>query len=390
MQITKFIQFFGLIFIFSIACIDRYYLDSEADFEGKLVIDGTITDQGGIQKITISKSATPEFPKFNPVSGCTVVVQDDLGNSFPFEEKGGRGYYITSIDEGQLVVGRKYNLVVTTPEGDQYQSQLEELKPCPPVDSVYYELETRGTYEHGVDENGLQFYLDFKGNETDGNFYRWKLEETYEYHSSWPITRYLDAEENYQDVGTDYSFFVCYQTEDIERVFTLSTQEFSKNSYKKFPLHFVNDHTQRLLYQYSLLVSQYSISEAAYHYWDSLRKNNQESVDLFGKQPANVQGNIFNVKDSSEVVLGYFGVSSVTSKRIHVLGVPELSYSEVDQCEALPLEAGVQIPSAPRPLYMVMTRGTNGNKVWGFAGTECFICTMKGGTTEKPVYWIDE
>lgn len=390
MRITKFIQFFGLIFIFSSACIDRYYLDSEANFEGKLVIDGTITDEDGVQKIVISRSSSPEFPQFFPVLGCAVFVEDDQGNQFHFNKGSEPGHYQKEMDEANMAVGTKFRLSVTTPEGEQYLSTFEEMLACPPIESVYYGLETKGTYERGTDEDGLQFYLDFNGSENDSKFFRWKLEETYEYHSTWPITRYLDYD-GFHEGGTDFSFYVCYQTENIDVVFTLSTEGFSQNSYSRYPLHFVNDHTQRLMYQYSLVVKQLSLSESAYYYWDNMRKNNQEAVDLFGKQPANAISNIRNVADSSEIVLGYFGVSSVSTRRITVLDVPDLSFSEVPYCAAIPpSEEPPPYPYEPRPLYLVLTKDANYNQVWGFAPSECFICTMKGGTTEKPVYWIDE
>lgn len=390
MQITRFLQFIGLILIFSGACIDRYYLDSETDFQGKLVIDGTITDEDGWQQIVVSRSTPPDLPRFSPVSECDVFVEDDQGNRFDFYEGPKPGHYVGEIDQANLEVGARFRLSVTTPEGELYLSTFEEMLACPPIESVYYELETKGTYERGTDENGLQFYLDFNGNENDSKFFRWKLEETYEYHSTWPITRYLDYD-GFHEGGTDYSFYVCYQTENIDEVYTLSTEGFSHNSYSRYPLHFVNDHTQRLMYQYSLLVKQLSVSESAYYYWDNLRKNNQEAVDLFGKQPANAISNIRNVTDSSEVVLGYFGVSSVSTRRITVLDVPELSFSEVEYCTPIPPSEEVPpYPYEPRPLYLVLTKDANFNQVWGFAASECFICTLKGGTTEKPVYWIEE
>ena len=51
----------------------------------------------------------------------------------------------------------------------------EELMPCPVVDSVYYELQSKPTTDPDKRENGLQFYVDFKGNENYGNFFRWQL-----------------------------------------------------------------------------------------------------------------------------------------------------------------------------------------------------------------------
>lgn len=386
MRTTKKISFTFLLAILLSSCIERFYIDSETDFVGKIVINGTITDDGNVQEITISRSTSPELPQFSPISGCSVQVNDDHGNSFYFYENTELGHYEGNINPELMLQNAHYQLIVTTPDGKEYQSEIEELLPCPEIDSVYFALDTKKTTE--ADENGLQFYLDFSASEQYGSFYRWELIETYEYHSTWPIFRYLDVD-GYHEGGTDYSYFICYQTEKIGDIFTLSTQELTKNEYKKYPLHFVNDHTQRLLYQYHLLVKQYSISEGAFHFWENLKKNNQEEVDLFSQQPANVQGNIFNVNDPSEVVLGYFGASSVKTKRTYVLDVPELTFEKVNYCEASPILPGEMIPSEPRPLYMVLTKDSEGNQVWGYAASDCFICTLKGGTTEKPSFWIE-
>lgn len=390
MRITKLILLIGLLLWFSPSCIDRYFINADEDIEGKIVINGTITDEGGNQQIQISRSSSPENPKFIPISGCQVIVEDNLGNQIIFQETAGKGHYEAELEPSMLKVGKSFQLKVNLPDGTSYESSEETQTPSPDIAGVYYDLETKSTFGRGSEEDGLQFYIDFEGDSQSGNYYRWKLEETYEYHSTWPINRYLDEDNVLHESGADYSYYFCYKTEALNQIFTLSTEGFSKNSYKKYPLHFVNDHTQRLMYQYSLLVKQYSLSKEAYSYWETLRKNNKEATDLFGKQPANVKGNISNPSNPDEIVLGYFGVSSVKNKRVHVLDVPELSFSEVDYCEAIPLDPSSPIPNQPRPLYMVLTRNYKGELVWGYAGTSCFICTLLGGTTEKPPYWIDE
>src|ERR1035437_8468609 len=169
------------------SCIERYFTASELNFHSQIVIDGTISNDGNDQKIMISKSSTTEDPKFIPVSGCVVSVEDGKGNSLPFLESPDAGYYVGKIDNSFIVTGGRYRLHVRTTDGIEYVSSYEEMLPCPEVSNIYYELETKQTQDPSITENGLQFFIDFKGNENFGHFYRWQLIQTYEYHSRWPL-----------------------------------------------------------------------------------------------------------------------------------------------------------------------------------------------------------
>lgn len=384
MKITKAILFIFLALGLVTSCIERYIPDSELDFVPNLIIDATISPDEGEQEIVISESSSPESPEFIPVSGCKVTVEDDKGHRFNFSESDQSGHYRGVIDGQFVIIGSKYRLSVVTPQGKNYISSFEELMPCPPVDSVYYEIESRPTTDPEKNEDGLQFLINFEGSQTDGRFYRWQVEETYEYHSSFPLDRWRDEDLHVHDLTLpDYSNFVCYKTANLGDIFVLSTEGFASNSYKKFKLQFVNNLTQRLQHRYSILVRQYSISKGAYQYWESLKKNNQESVDLFGRQPANVKGNISNVNDSTEQTLGYFSVSSVNSKRIMIYSVPGMKFDQVFYCKAIPIDGPLPPDGA---IYFAWTEW-GGVKVLGTTNEECIFCPILGGTTEKPSYW---
>jgi putative hemolysin len=201
------------------------------------------------------------------------------------------------------------------------------------------------------------------------------------------LDKWLDTDGNHDLIKPDYSNFVCYKMDKLKSIFVLSTDGFSQNSYSKYKLHYVKDQTQQLEYKYSLLVNQYSLSENAYNYWENLRKNNQETVDLFGKQPANVKGNIHNINDTTDVALGYFGVSSVQSKRIMVLPIEGLLFDKAQPCKAYKIEN----PLPPdRPMYFVNDYDENWIPYTGIGAPECIFCTMAGGTTVKPPYWDEK
>ena len=369
------------------SCIERYLPVTELNFSPKLVIDGIIANNESDQEIVISESSPAENPTFVPVSGCKVSVEDGHGNSFLFSESESKGHYLGRIDAAHLVIGERYRLHVKTSMGAEYASSFEELMPCPEVDRVYYEVETKQTENPEITENGLQFYIDFKGDANSGHFYRLQLTQTYEYHSKWPLDKWLGKDGFHDLVDPDYSNFVCYRTDKLKSIYVLSTDGFSQNKFSKYKLHFVEDQTEVLMYKYSLLVNQYSLTKRAYNYWENLRKNNQETVDLFGKQPANVKGNISNVSDTTDVALGYFTISSVQSKRIMVTPVDGLYFNHFLRCQADIIDGPLP---AERPLYYVTDYDANGNIYTGLGAPSCIDCTLVGGTTVKPPYWDEK
>jgi len=370
------------------SCIERYFPETEFNFTPKLVISGTITTENTEQEIDISLSSPSEKPEFIPASGYKVTVEDRKGNSFPFFESGNTGRYLGTPKAGFLVFDGNYRLNVKAPDGKVYVSEYEVLSPSPEVASVYYGLETRQTKDPKISEGGLQFFVDFEADNNYGRFYRWQLVETYEYHSTWPLDKWLDYDGRHDLPFPDYSNYVCYKTTAMDDIFVLSTDGFTRNEFEKYKLHFVKDQTQQLLHKYSLLIKQYSLSETAYNYWENLRKNNQETVNMFGKQPANVKGNIYNLNDTTDVPLGYFGVSDVQSKRIMVQPVQGLHFDHVYKCIALVIDG--PLPPDERPLYFAIGYDAKGEPYLGLAGPECIFCTMLGGTTEKPSYWDEK
>lgn len=382
--------YIGILFIlaFLSGCVERYFIDENVDLTPKIVIEGTITDECKPQEIVISRSSSTNYPEFMPYSDCSVQVVDANGNLFEFvEDQTNRGHYICDIDEKYLLIGNKFKLTVITPENKHYESPFEEMLPCPEIDSLYYKVEHQPTAVEGKLIDGLQFYVDFKGSDYFGHYYRWVLDETYEYHSTWPIKTFIDENGRFHDDPIDFSKFVCYHSSTLNETLTLSTESLTQNSFEGAKLIFVDDHTQRLLYNYSLTVRQLSLSEKSYNYWEKLKKNNKSGGGLFTKQPAIIVGNLMNSSDSDESVLGYFGVSSVTTKQILVKKIEELSYSEIQQCTPFFFKYTLT-PMDPRPLYTFYTTDPfDGTWSYAWSAIECFDCTVLGGVVDKPSFF---
>jgi hypothetical protein len=372
------------------SCIERYYLEEHSSLIRRIVVDAVINDQDTLQKIILSKTASPERPSYVPLSGCSVSVTDIQNNLFTFQElEDDPGIYAGVIPANRLQPGNRFKMNFTTADGEEYESAYDELTACPPIDSVYYEYDSIPTADPDIQTDGIRFYLDFEPSGEYGRYYRWQLEETWEYHSTWPITMYYAG--RIYIVTPDYSYFYCYKTMQVKEFYILSTSDLVSNRYDRFRLHFVDNLTQKLMHKYSLLIKQYSMTEEAYAFWLDLSRNNQESGGLFDSQPVRVRGNVINVNDPDEIVLGYFGVSSVKSKRIVFSDVPELSFEKVPFCDPRKFEERLQrFGPALWPVYLLYYNDPNtGKRTLGIADPECFDCRLLGGTTEKPDYWDD-
>lgn len=380
------IAIYFVIILSSFGCVDRYVLEDQINFESKLVVDCTITDECQEQTITLSYSSSTDQALFIPCTSATVYVTDSLENQFHFYEDHAKpGIYTCVIENEYLLTGASFVLTILTEDGETYKSTREKMLPCPEIDSLYSAIEYHATSNADVSIPGVQFYVDFDASNYFGRYYRWVVEETYEFHSTWPKEYYIDGRFTWVRGPLDFSTFRCYKTQNVNDVFTLTTDRLVENSYIKSPLHFVSDRTQRLMYNYSVLLKQRSLSPSAYNYWTNIKQNNQETVGFYSKQPAISKGNVFNVSDSSEVVLGYFGVSSEVTKRLTLDAVSEFNYEDVMYCSAIRI--GVVIPPSPRPLYLVEEKDVDGNMFWAFAKTECFDCTLLGGKLEKPEFF---
>jgi hypothetical protein len=356
-------------------CIESYYPKID-DAQHSIVIDGTLTDKEGYHYIHVSRSVPLNSDENIPVQNCNVEITDNSGNAIHFYESE-PGLYEQWIDQEFLETGRKYKLRVTA-GGSVYESRYETMLPCPPVDNVYYEIEEKETTDPENPLYGIQFYADLNAQSGDAKNYRWELEETWEYHSEYPIKDYWNGREFINLASDNYSLFFCWSSGSIHEIHTGTIKEITSNSLSRIPLNWISNETSRLKIKYSLLVKQYSLSDTAYDYWNQLKKSSQETGGLYEIHPPQIRGNIYNINNDDETVLGNFNVSGMSEKRIFVS--EKFNFFPICyDCNPYKPEFGFLFGT--QPVYFIdEIRGITANR-------KCFDCTLLGGTTEKPDFW---
>lgn len=374
-----------LLALFS-SCIRSFSPEIEK-YDELLVVDGAVTNIPGPYTVRLSKSTkTQERPKYVPYSLCKVKIADNLGNETSLTEHS-PGVYQTDPFAMQGIVGRKYKLLITTPEGDNYESAEEELKKPIQIQSVYAELQHKTDPKLFYGRDGYQFYLDAETPTEGNNFLMWSLQSTYKFRADFEIDSYYANGTRYP-VDDGDTLRVCYRTVDILDLFLWSTDQSSQLPIKRMALNYEDNYTKALSIRYSLNVDQFTISESAFNYWSTIKKLRDMQGELYTQQPYQVKNNLTNKTNPEKPALGYFMVAGLSEKRIFV-NHPQID-NHFDVC-SLPgaptkhLEDKLKLRPDLWPFFLVDPKQYQGD-YW--IDQSCLDC-RKTGVLQKPGFWVD-
>jgi hypothetical protein len=374
---TRYIPLFSFLLFLS-SCVVKYV--PEIDEEKQLlVVQGLITNQPEADTIKLSKSLPMgQISDAAAVSGCDVRISDDLGNIYKLTESNA-GTYITNPLYFKGEIGRFYKLHITTVSNNSdfnfrlnYESVPMEMKPVPPIDSLYYEkIVIAPPYKDFKGEDACQIYLDARDPENTCRFYRWDFSETW-------VLRLLFPVENQ----------TCWITENSHNIVIKSTASFTDSRIDRFPIKYISNITDRLKTKYSILVNQYSLNEDEFNYWERLQNVTSQVGGLYDIIPASIPSNLTCIEKPDEKVLGYFSVSAKSSKRIFIKDKFEGIIDRYNKCikDTIPYidppGLGVTVWILDdEPYHIGPFKVTTADK-------GCADCTVRGSKVE-PDFWID-
>jgi len=364
------------VFILAVGCIEPFDPDIKR-YENVLVVDGTYTNEDEDQFVRLSRSFGYYDLEEVLVTGAVVAVFDDEGNNAVYVERS-PGLYRLDRDIMPGVVGRSYKLIIETEDEKVYESDYEILKKPIEIDSLFYEvLEDIETLNGNVD--GLQLYLNSKDEDAETHYYRWDWTETWEFYVP------------YQKPGYEMKR-VCWRESISPSITIANTLRLVEDYNYRQKLNFVSTNSNKLLTLYSINVRQYSLTAKAYDFWRKLELANEHTGSLFDPPPTPVTGNMQNVDNPYEPVLGYFQVSGVSEKRIFISraelpGTMDLTTGN-EHCSSMEVigEGLDALQGGWYLLYRYMWMDTIHTSM--SSHVDCYDCTMNGDN-HKPDFWID-
>jgi len=329
-----------------------------------------------------------------------VTVESDAGASYPLKEIKPGTYASAALG---LSSTAKYRLriIANTNTHTTYLSDFVPVKNSPPIDSLGYSLQP----------DGLQIYANAHDANNNTRYYRWEYKETWNYvalyDSHWMVVNYhivprMPAQSTYS----------CWQNVNSTDIVLASSAKLTQDVMYQAPITLVPSVSAKLSVKYSILVKQYALTEDAFNFWQLLKKNTEQLGGIFDAQPSSITGNIHNIADYAEPVLGYISAGSVQQKRIFVDnkalqkgwgadspfnvcapydGPPPNPYNPIYVFKSgydqyfYGTVLGPPFLYTPISIYQVPT--PPGDTIFTAAPVYCADCRMAGGSITKPSFW---
>lgn len=276
----------------------------------RLVVSGqvsNISDQNFVQLgLTASTDRLPY-----PIVGANVELLDDEGNVYNYEEdQFNPGTYLLPGFSGQAT--RTYFIRVLTPSGQTYESQLERMPESLGDLTSHYEF----VREEYTDLEGIisqQPFIKIYVNSTlpstaQSLFIKWNIEEAY-------LLSPTDFPDPFGSVPPP-CFIV--QNADPQRITLHNSEEVKTETISNLLIgsRIVDWSFQERHY---FTTYQSSITKDAHEYWRKVNILANQVGSIFDTPPAEITGNIRNINNPSEKVLGYFQATSQTFDRMYLL-----------------------------------------------------------------------
>ena len=364
----------GMIALLS-SCKEEYNAPLKDVDKSVLVMEGVL-NVSGPTKITLSQSMKiDEQAQFKPILQAQLNVEGKDGSNSGLVSAGAGMYTHPNLN---LTVGNEYRLRIKA-NGSEYLSEWVVAKNTPPIDSITWER----------DSEGLNFFLSTHDPSNNSRYYKWEYDET------WQINAYYFA--LYKWTGgttivpldpseTPYS---CWKYDRSTTIMIGSSAQLNEDVINELPVYHIPLGSEKLSFRYSVLMKQSSLTKTAFEYLTLMKKNTETLGSIFDPQPSELRGNISNIADPNEIVMGYVIASGISEKRIFVTSV-EANWSYYQNCEYIQIPNNKDTIASYVPTYLPWSAIEAGPGVitdYFMAIPPCVDCTKRGGSLSKPSYW---
>jgi hypothetical protein len=303
--IRKHIFFITTLTCFIWACKKPYSPQIVNSPNSYLVVEGVINSGNDSTIIKLSKTVNIKGNVNSAlVDNASVTVEAEGGGSYSLSPEGNGNYISTGLN---LDGSKKYRLHINTADDKEYASDYVEVKKTQPIDSI-------GFY---VKNNAAQIYVNTHDATNNTRYYRWSYDETWRFHAQYlsnfevdPVTKTV--------VPRKQSIYYCFAGNKSSTIVLGSSTKLTQDVIYQAPVTTLAAGSEKLSVRYSILIKQYALTKEAYQFWENLKKNTEQLGSIFDAQPSQLVGNIHNLKDASEPVIGYVSVTNIQSKRFYM------------------------------------------------------------------------
>ncbi len=382
--------FLFIIAVFVFSCRETYVPNFGGKQAGEaLVVEGFI-NASGISEYRLSYSVPSltqgTAPNYENSAKLQIESESEIISQSSESLRDGN-YKITHLP---LDIAKKYRLRIFI-GSNEYLSEFVPVLPSPSFSADWVR-----------DDSGVGIFVNSSNN--DSEYIKFDYEETWKFRTPW-VSSLISDNGRMRTRNSNEFIHECFRTENSGTINLYTKENQGSTDGLSYRLIHIPNLSEKLGLEYSVLVKLYTVTAEGFNYWSTIKKNSENVGDIFGTLPVEVSGNIKNVKNPSEIVIGYVEAGSKLSSRIFINStefgtnnwtVENPAYSE---CQLLwtPLAEGPfffannpkfiplyqdeqRIVVQPEPLVEIDI------PVYRYTNTFCADCRERG-TLEKPSFW---
>jgi hypothetical protein len=328
-----------IVLLFMASCVDPLEIDVDDQFSEVLVVEGGINSNYGPHSIYLTKSAkygSVFDGVIQPIENAIVSIRDNDGNNQILTHED-NGQYVTSTTfKGE--VGKGYILIIEW-DGKTFNSTQEFIEKSSELDSIYPVFsQVPVLNENGVlgYKSGTDIYAKYKRESNTADYYFWNYEGVY-YVRTFPEQYIFQTRRGPVSRPKDCCA-ECYRSE-LNNDIIISSFPLG-NDLVDSRLFFLEDDGYRFSEKYVMTVTRQSLSQGAFEFFDLIRLQLEIDGDIFDPPPATVRGNIINIDNTNELIVGYFLTTDITVDTLSIAkqALPTVTQLPVypDDCQVLP------------------------------------------------------
>ena len=352
-----------------------------------LAIDGVINiGANSSSAFLLSRSLNLQDSATNiPELNAQVTIVGASGSIYPLTDTGANGTYVSAplnLDPSQ-----KYQIAVTTSEGNKYLSDMVTPKTGAPIDSVTWQVLPNPL----TGANSVKIFVNTHDPTNNTRYYRWDYVETYQHQSFYQSYWYRVGTAIAPIDNPTQSTFNCWSTGYSNSILlgtsiTLASDVISQAQIAQF-----EQNDPKMDVKYSTLVRQYPLDLDAYNYWLTVQKNSQSLGGLFDLQPSQINGNIHGITNPNDPVFGYVTASTISEQRLFIDS--KILGWKSNPAQNCPIKIIGTDPlntlywSYPDTAYDVYYFNSGNPPTINITFKDCLDCRYQGGTNIQPPFW---